>query len=92
MYESPEAFIKRLTTAIVAHQLTLKLEVELAEVIRIARVWLLEARERVLLPKDKEYTELDRKTRQDASLAQPEADYEFLLRLEALIIRQEDQC
>ena len=46
---------------------------------------LVEARERVRMPKDKEYTDLDRKTMLEASTARIEEDYRFLLALEDII-------
>jgi hypothetical protein len=46
---------------------------------------LLESRERVRIPKDKEFTELDRKTMLQASTAVIEHDHEFLISLEKII-------
>lgn len=46
---------------------------------------LLEKRRQALWPKDKELTELDRKTRLDGDTAGYEADYEFLLKLEEIV-------
>jgi hypothetical protein len=45
---------------------------------------LAETKAKMLWPKDKELTELDRKTRLDASVAVIESDYELLIRIEAL--------
>lgn len=47
-----------------------------------AYVSLLEARGRFLYPKDKEYTDLDRKTLLGANTAAQERDYQFLVVLE----------
>lgn len=46
---------------------------------------LAERKRQVLWPKDKEMTELDRKIRLDADVAQLERDYEFLLKVELII-------
>jgi hypothetical protein len=46
---------------------------------------LVEARERVRMPKDKEYTDLDRKILLEASTARIEEDYRFLLALEDIV-------
>lgn len=50
-----------------------------------ARKELLEAREKVRHPKDKEYTDLDRKTMLEAACADLEANYELAKGLEELI-------
>lgn len=49
---------------------------------------LLRARERARIPKDKEYTEMDRKTILQASTSLIESDYEFMISLEKIV---EDQ-
>lgn len=60
------------------------LRVELAEAVVDARQLLLEKRRQMLWPKDKELTELDRKTRLDGDVAMYERNYEFLYRLEEI--------
>lgn len=46
---------------------------------------LLRERERVRIPKDKEFTELDRKTMLGASTSIMESDYEFMVSLEQIV-------
>lgn len=46
---------------------------------------LLDERERMRVPKDKEYTELDRSTIMKATTSMLERDYEFLLSIEVII-------
>lgn len=46
---------------------------------------LMKEKNRLLIPKDKEFTELDRKTMLDSSISNIEADYEFMLELEKII-------
>lgn len=46
---------------------------------------MLQDRQRMLMPKDAQYTELDRKTMLDASTSVVEADYQFLVSLEKII-------
>lgn len=46
---------------------------------------LLNERERVRMPKDKEYTELDRKTMLQSGTSMIEADYEFMVSLEKIV-------
>lgn len=58
------------------------LRVELAEAVAEARQKLLEKRRQMLWPKDKDMTELDRKTRLDGDVAQYERDYLFLAELQ----------
>jgi hypothetical protein len=50
-----------------------------------ARLILQEKRRQMLWPKDKDMTELDRKTRMDADCAGYEKDYELLLGLEEIV-------
>lgn len=57
----------------------------LAEAVVDAHQKLLEKRRQALWPKDKELTELDRKTRLDGDTAGYEADYEFLVKLEEIV-------
>lgn len=49
------------------------------------QMMLAEKRSQYLMPKDKDWTELDRKTRLNAQLANIERDCEFLIGLESLI-------
>lgn len=49
------------------------------------QMMLAEKRAQYLMPKDKDWTELDRKTRLNAQLANIERDTEFLLGLEKLV-------
>lgn len=63
----------------------LEVYLELCEIIREKQVGLLEKRRQALFPKDKEFTDLDRKVHLDGALAQYEADYDFLLRLEFIV-------
>lgn len=44
-----------------------------------------EARSKVLWPKDKDKTELDRKTYMDAAIAQLQADYDMLLKIDEIV-------
>ena len=46
---------------------------------------LLKARNRVLLPKSKDYTELDRKVQQGSAISQQEADYDFLCNIDDIL-------
>lgn len=62
-----------------------KLRYELAETTVDWLRKLHEARAQMLRPKDKDMTELDRKTLLDSSVAVIERDYEFLLRLEGIV-------
>lgn len=61
------------------------LRMELAEASVQARQKLVEKRRQALWPKDKELTELDRKTRLEGDTAQYEADAEFLSKLEEIV-------
>lgn len=53
---------------------------------------LLEKRKQLLWPKDKDTTELDRKTRLDADTAPLQRDYELLVRLEELLKQRVAVC
>jgi len=66
------------------------LRVELNTETRKALAILQETRRRMLWPKDKDLTELDRKTRMNADCAEYEQSYEFLLKLENIVQDQID--
>lgn len=53
---------------------------------------LYEKRKQLLWPKDKDQTELDRKTKLDADTAPIQRNYELLSRIELLIIQRLDIC
>lgn len=53
---------------------------------------LLEKRKQLLWPKDKDTTELDRKTRLDADTAPLQRDYELLIRIEELLRQRVAVC
>lgn len=61
------------------------LRLELAEMTVDAYQKVAEKRRQMLWPKDKEMTELDRKTRLDGDVAVYERDYQFLLRIENIV-------
>lgn len=58
---------------------------ELADKKHIWLEMLLRERERARMPKDKEYTDFDRKTMLEASTSVIESDYQFLVSLEDII-------
>lgn len=58
---------------------------ELSHAVTMWRQKLVDARGRALIPKDGQYTELDRKTMLDASVSVIERDADFLQKLEYIV-------
>lgn len=61
------------------------LRYELAEVTSTVLQELYEKRAQSLVPKDAQWTDLDRKTMLDGFVAEKERDYQFLTRLEVIV-------
>ncbi len=67
-----------------------KLQIELAQQTREWLVLLYTKRNQARYPKDKDYTDFDRKIMLDADIAVIEADYNFLLKLDEILSQRID--